>query len=96
MIGHEVISYNELIRRNILVYFVVVCFYFELEKEEKKSTKILGIIGGVIGGAALLLGLLAVLLLFKRKQNMPLFGNRKERAMSDFPLSHTSNTVAHG
>ena len=93
MIGQEVISYNELIRRNILVYFVVLCFCFELEKE---STKILGIIGGVIGGAALLLGLLAVLLLFKRKQNMPLFGNRKERAMSDFPLSHTSNTVAHG
>ena len=75
------------------VFFVVVCFYFEYEKE---STKIPAIIGGVIGGAALLLGLLAALLLFKRKQKMPFSGNGFERTMTDFPSSHSPNTVAHG
>ena len=92
--GHEGISYNKRIRRNIFAYFVVVCFYFEYEKE---STKIVAIIGGVIGGAALLLGLLAALLfLFKRKQKLPLSGNGFERGMTDFPSSHSLNTVVHG
>ena len=94
MIGHEVVSCNECIRRNIFVFFVVVCFYFEYEKESTKiPTKI---IGGVVGGAALLLVLLAALLLFKRKQKMPLSRNGFERAMTDFPSSHSPNTVAHG
>ena len=93
LIGHEGVRYNERVRRNIFVYFVVVCFYLEYEKE---STNILAIIGGVIGGAALLLGVLAALLLFKRKQKIPLSGNERKRAMSHFPLSHSSNIVAHG
>ena len=93
MIGHEVVSYNKRIRRKIFAYFVVACFYLEYEKQ---STNILAIIGGVIGGAALLLGLLAARLFFKRKQKMPLSGNGFERGMTDFPSSHSSNAVAHG
>ena len=91
---HEVVSYNKRIRGKIVAYFVVVCFYFEYEKE---STNTVAIIGGAIGGAALLVGLLAALLfLFKRKQKFPLSGNGIERGMTDVPSSHYLNTVVNG
>ena len=94
MIGHEVVSYNERIRRNIFISFVVVSCYFEYE-EKSTEKNILPIISGVIGGAALLLGLLAALLLFKSKQERPLPGDGFERALTDFPTSPSLNRAAH-
>ena len=67
-------------------------FYEYEEKSTEKNT--LHIISGVIGGAALLLGLLAALLFFERKPKMPISGDGFERTMTDFPSSPSLNTGA--